>query len=107
MQLSPESRKDLDWLADNWQRKQLASLTPYHDAFYCALRHVLTDCASRQDVECVVEGTSGRIAEGYAFLLDVAPDELARDPWIALRRLGDIAERLRKEIKQPSKRDSI
>ncbi|MFC5430780.1 hypothetical protein ACFPTO_18540 [Paraburkholderia denitrificans] len=96
MRLSPELRKNLDWLADNWQRKQLTNLSPYHAEFDSALQNILADCASRQDVERVVEGTLFRVAEGYAFLLDVEPEELARDPWISLRRLGDIADRLRK-----------
>lgn len=96
MQLSPELKKDLDWLAENWQRKQLASLSSYNAEFYSALTNVLTDCASQQDVELVVEGTLGKIADGYAHLLDVEPEELARDPWVALRRLGEISEQLQK-----------
>lgn len=96
MKLSSELRDDLDWLASNWERKELAVLSPYHAAFYAALRRILTECASEQDVALVVEGTLGKVADGYAHLLDVNPKELASDPWAALRRLGDISERLRK-----------
>lgn len=95
MQLSPELRKNLDWLAENWERKQLASLSPYNAAFYSALRNILTDCASQQDVALVIDGTVGKVADGYAHMLDVEPEELATDPWVALRRLGDISKRLR------------
>lgn len=96
MHLSLELRKDLDWLAENWERKQLANLSPYNAAFYTALRNILTDCASSKDIALVIEGTLGKVADGYAHMLDVGPKELESDPWIALRRLGEIAERLRR-----------
>ena len=95
MHLSPELRKDLDWLAQNWERKQLASLSAYNAAFYSALQNLLNDCANSQDVALVIEGTLGKVADGYAHMLDVEPEELAIDPWVALRRLGEIPERLR------------
>jgi hypothetical protein len=96
MNLPADLRKDLEWLAENWERKQLSSISPYNAAFYSALRNLLHDCANSQDVALVVEGTLGKVADGYAHMLDVGPKELAIDPWIALRRLGDISERLRR-----------
>jgi hypothetical protein len=96
MQLNSELKHDLEWLAENWERKQLASLSPSNAAFYFALRNILTDCASRQDVDLVIEGTLGTVADGYAHMLEVDPEELADDPWIGLRRLGEISERLTK-----------
>lgn len=95
MKLSPELRKDLDWLASNWERKQFANLSPYNAAFYSSLRNILNNCASEQDRKIVIEGTLGKAADGYAHLLDATPQELALDPWITLRRLGDISERLK------------
>ncbi|MEI5996085.1 hypothetical protein H3V53_02325 [Paraburkholderia bengalensis] len=96
MQLSLELRKNLGWLAENWERKQLARLSPYNTAFYSALRNILTDCGSQRDVALVIEGTLGKVADGYAHMLDVNSEELANDPWAALRRLGEISEDLRK-----------
>ncbi len=95
MQLSSELRKDLDWLAENWQRKQLASLSPYNAAFYSSLLNILNGCESQHDIVLVIEGTLGKVADGYAHMLDIEPAELVTDPWVALRRLGDISERLR------------
>ena len=72
----------------------MASLSPYNAAFYSALRNLLNDCANRQDVALVIEGTLGKVADGYAHVLDVEPEELGADPWVTLRRLGEISERL-------------
>jgi hypothetical protein len=68
MNLSPELRKDLDWLASNWEKKQLAALSPYNSAFYSALRNILSESASEQDLALVVEGTLGKVADGYALI---------------------------------------
>jgi len=95
VKLSPELRADLDWLALNWERKRLANLSQYNAAFYSALRSILNDCASEQELTLVAEGTLGKVADGYAHLLDVDPQELALDPWVTLRRLGHISERLK------------
>lgn len=96
MTASPELRKELEWLASNWDRKGLANLSAYNAAFYSALQNILDGRASEQDLALLVEGTLGRIADGYAHLLDVDPRELVADPWLRLRRLGEISKGLKK-----------
>ena len=126
IELSKELRAKLDWLVSNWERKELDRLSPYNAAFYLALENILNNCATPQEVSRVIDGTLGRIADGYGHMLDVAigdppqevsrvidgtlgriadgyghmldvdPEELAIDPWAALRRLGDISNGLKK-----------
>lgn len=95
--MNSELKRDLQWLEENWRRKELATLSPYNAAFFSSLQNVLADSGTPQDVERIVEGTLGKVADGYAHLLDVDPADLATDPWAALRRLGRIAERMKGE----------
>jgi len=55
---------------------------------------VLDGNASRAAIELVIEGTRGKVADGYAHLLAVDPGRVAKDPFIALRILGDISTEL-------------
>ena len=96
MELSKELRANLDWLVSNWEKKELDRLSPYNAGFYLVLKNILNNCATPQEVSRVIDGTLGRIADGYAHMLDVDPEELAVEPWAALRRLGDISNGLKK-----------
>ena len=98
LQLSLDLRAELFWLASNWKKKGLSGLSPYNTLFYNSLLTILSGNANSEDVEIVIAGTLGRVADGYAHLLDVDPDELAKDPWIALRRLGEISAKLKNSL---------
>lgn len=101
MILSHELIVDLNWLSSNWEKK-LVNLSPYNSRFYAALRRVIDSNGSPEDLWLVIDGTLGKIADGYAHLLDVSPEELVSNPWAALRRLGSISERLRAATIGPS-----
>lgn len=103
--LSPDLMADLNWLSYNWEVR-LANLSPYNSLFYSALRRIIDGNERPEDVQFVIDGTLGKIADGYAHLLDVSPDEPASDPWTALRRLGSISERLRAARLNPGMDDS-
>ncbi|MCI0152431.1 hypothetical protein KNO81_42340 [Paraburkholderia sediminicola] len=91
VQLTEELRTNLSWLVSTWKSKQLASVSSFNGEFYSALLALLDGSASDNAIHLVIEGTRGKAADGYARLLDVEPDAVAKEPFVALRRLGDIS----------------
>ena len=96
MHLTEQLRENLSWLASNWEEKQLQHISSFNQEFYKALLAVLNGNASRTAIELVIEGTHGKVADGYAHLLVVEPARAAKDPFITLRILGDISTELAK-----------
>lgn len=91
LQLTDRLREKLEWLASNWEAKQLQHISTFNNDFHAALLSVLAGNASRPELELLIEGTRGKAADGYAHLLVVDPERVARKPFIALRILGDIS----------------
>ncbi len=94
IQITERLRENLAWLASNWEAKQLQHISAFNEEFHAALLALLDGSASRTVIGLVIEGTRGKVADGYAHLLVVEPERVAKDPFIALRILGDIATEL-------------
>lgn len=92
--LSDRFPENLSWLASNWEAKQLQHISSFNEEFYAALLAVLGGNATRAAIELVIEGTRGKVADGYAHLLVDEPERVAKDPFIQLRILGDISKEL-------------
>ncbi|MGF6470362.1 hypothetical protein [Paraburkholderia youngii] len=91
LQLTDRLRENLEWLASNWEAKQLQHISSFNNEFHAALLSVLAGNVSRPELELLIEGTRGKAADGYAHLLVVDPERVAEEPFIALRILGDIS----------------
>jgi len=92
--LTDRLRENLSWLTSNWEAKQLQHISSFNEKFHAALLAVLDGNPSRAAIELVIEGTRGKVADGYAHLLVVEPERVAKDPFIQLRILGDISTEL-------------
>lgn len=87
-------RENLSWLVSNWETKQLQHISSFNEEFHAAILSVLVGNASRAELDLVIEGTRGKVADSYAHLLAVEPERIAKEPFIALRILGDISTEL-------------
>ncbi|MFP4895958.1 hypothetical protein [Paraburkholderia sp. EG304] len=99
LQLTDRLRENLEWLASNWEAKQLQHISTFNNEFHAALRSVLAGNVSRPELELLIDGTRGKAADGYAHLLVVDPKRVAEDPFIALRILGEISTDLARAIR--------
>lgn len=79
IQLTDSLRMNLSWLASNWKDKQLQDISSFHQEFGAALRAVLGESPGQDAIELVIAGTLGKAADGYAHLLVVEPERVARD----------------------------
>ncbi|MCT7311445.1 hypothetical protein N5J06_10850 [Ralstonia sp. CHL-2022] len=98
VQLTNHLRENLSWLASNWEAKQLQYVSSFNENFYAALLSILDGSATRAAVELVISGTRGKVADGYAHVLIVEPECVARDPFVVLRILGDISTELAQTV---------
>ena len=71
--LTDRLRENLSWLTSNWEAKQLQHISSFNEKFHAALLAVLDGNPSRAAIELVIEGTRGKVADGYAHLLVVEP----------------------------------
>ena len=76
----------------NWHDQD----SPYYE-FYEALQKRCCHTNSKKDLETICVWTSGRIAEGYAFLLEPLNNK-NNSSWHQLELLGDICESIRREL---------
>lgn len=100
IQLTDQLRENLFWLALNWDRKQLQNISPFNEGFYAAILSLLAGTANRAELDLVMEGTRGRVADGYAHMLVVEAERISNDPFTALRILGEISVELSVELSQ-------
>jgi hypothetical protein len=98
VQLSTDLDANLKWLKANWEDKGWQLSSEYNRRFYDAMVSMISGTATDDDVKILIEGTSGKVADGYAHLLTVTTAERKADPWVALRRLGNIATQLRQYL---------
>jgi hypothetical protein len=91
IQLTEMVRDNLSWLASNWEAQRLSDISSFNREFYAALLAVLDGSASHADVELIICGTRGKVVDGYAHLLVVETDAKLKDPFVALRILGNIS----------------
>lgn len=74
--------------------KKIIDNSEYYNSLFISIDNLLKNKYSQHDIDMVKSGTIGKIADGYAHLLDVPSEEEKKDPWIALRWLGDISNGL-------------
>ncbi len=98
MQLSTDLDANLKWLKANWEDKGWEKSSEFNRKFYDAMVSIIAGTATDSDVKLLIEGTSGKVADGYAHLLTVTIDERKADSWVAFRRLGNIATQLRQYL---------
>jgi hypothetical protein len=91
LQLMDRLRRNLKWLASNWDAKQLQHISSFNEEFHAALLSLLAGNARRDELDILIEGTRGNAADGYAHLLVIESERVAAEPFIALRILGDIS----------------
>lgn len=87
----------LNWLVENAKRLDWYDTNcPYH-SFYEALCNRVNNSHGIKDLELICIWTSGRVAEGYAFLLEplLGSDHSS---WNQLELLGEICSAMKLEM---------
>jgi hypothetical protein len=88
----------LNWLLENAIRLDWRDANSTYNDFYKALWKRVNHRHDKKDLEVISIWTSGRVAEGYAFLLEPFPGK-EHSSMYQFEQLGEICTAMRLEVK--------